>query len=171
MIGITGVGKSTIGRILAEQLKLQFFDLDKQIEESCNLSVQSIFETEGESKFRERESIELQKICFNNDNNIVVSVGGGCILDSENRKLISNHIAVQLTANVEVLCVRVSNLPNKRPLLNNTDVKTKLIELQSIRNHLYDEISNYKVDTSNLTKKQVINRIMKFLRKINYLDK
>ena len=170
IIGITGVGKSYIGKILAKQIKYDFIDLDDQIELMCGVSIKSIFEIEGEKNFRIRETQELNKTVLL-QKELVISIGGGCILSHENRKLISKYPAIQLTANIDILCSRISKSITKRPLFNNCNIRNKIIELQTQRCNLYNEVSNYILDTSNLSSKTIVNNIIEFLDKNKYITR
>ena len=87
IIGMAGVGKTTVGKLLAEKLGMAFFDLDKNIEIRCGVEISRIFEIEGEVGFRDRETDELQRI-FNMYSNFILSVGGGCVAQLINREIL-----------------------------------------------------------------------------------
>ena len=86
IIGPMASGKSTVGRRLSNRLNLKFIDIDKEIEKSAGVSISWIFDVEGEERFREREVKELAKSIDNN--NCVISTGGGVILSKENRDIL-----------------------------------------------------------------------------------
>ncbi|MFN8770293.1 MAG: shikimate kinase [Neisseriaceae bacterium] len=161
IIGITGVGKTTVGKIIAEKLNKSFIDLDKNIESNCGVDVQTIFSIEGESGFRIRETNELKRI-LGAENDYVLSLGGGCVLKAENRDIIahSNNLVVQLCADINVLVDRLAYSASKRPLFNNSDVESKVTELYQERQELYDSITDLKVNTSNLRPVQVAELVV-----------
>jgi shikimate kinase len=161
LIGIVGVGKTTIGKLIAESLDKEFIDLDKQIEYRCGVNIPTIFEIEGEEGFRNRETFELQQI-VENQQNYILSVGGGCVIRPQNRELMkaANSFVVQLYADVSVLVDRLSKSANKRPLFNNSDVKTKAQELYQARKQFYDEISHLTVNTSNMKPNEVVKKVI-----------
>ena len=84
IIGITGVGKTTVGKNLAQTLGVDFIDLDKSIEDNCGVDISTIFDIEGEAGFRLRETRELKKV-LSYSGNYVISLGGGCVIAEENR--------------------------------------------------------------------------------------
>lgn len=162
--GITGVGKTTIGRSLANSLNFEFIDLDKSIELSCGVDIQTIFAIENEEGFRKRETEELLKV-ITNRTNYVLSLGGGCVISDKNREIIktSNSVVIQLFADIEILVQRLSRSVNKRPLLENVDLHGKILELYKSRQKFYDEVTNHTVNTSRLKPSQIINEIKKYL--------
>jgi shikimate kinase len=166
MIGITGVGKTTIGKTLAETLQTEFIDLDKNIEQHCGVDIATIFAIEGEGGFRERETDELRRT-LKIEGGFVLSVGGGCILRKENRQLISagNNVVVQLYANIDILVERLSKSSTKRPLLQNDDMSVKITELYNSRKEYYDRITDFKINTSNMKPIQVVEEIIAHLNK------
>lgn len=166
IIGITGVGKTTVGKTLAESLHKEFIDLDKNIENHCGVDIPTIFAIEGEEGFRDRETDELRRT-LKDKKGCVLSVGGGCILRRENRQIISsgNNIVVQLYANTDTLVERLSKSATKRPLLNNVDIAAKVTELYKSRREYYDRITDLKINTSSLKPTQVIEDIISYLKK------
>ena len=89
IIGHMGSGKTLIGKLLAKELNYRFFDSDKIIEKNTKKSIKSIFNSEGEAKFRQIE--EKTIINLQNETKIVLSLGGGAILSSQTRKLLKTH--------------------------------------------------------------------------------
>ena len=166
LIGITGVGKTTIGKALAESLQIDFIDLDKNIEQHCGVDIATIFSIEGENGFREREADELKRT-LNINGSFVLSVGGGCVLNKENRRLISSgaNVVIQLYADIDILVDRLSKSAGKRPLLSGGDISTKMSELYESRKGLYDQITDYKVNTSSLKALQVVEEIISYINK------
>lgn len=166
LIGITGVGKTTVGKALAEHLAKEFIDLDKSIEVRCGVDIPTIFAIEGESGFRERETQELRRV-LNESTDFVLSIGGGCIIRPENRKMISSgaNVVVQLYADIDTLVERLSKSATKRPLLNNVDIATKVTELYESRREYYEKVTDLKVNTSSMKPSYVIEEIVDYLKK------
>lgn len=167
IIGITGVGKTTVGKLIAEKINKTFVDLDKNIELHCGVDIQTIFSIEGESGFRQRETSELNKV-LTTKNDYVLSLGGGCVLKAENREMImeKKNLVIQLYADIDVLVNRLSYSSSKRPLFNNSDVESKIMQLYNDRQDLYDSITDLKINTSKLRPVQVAQLIVdKYLHK------
>ncbi len=160
IVGITGVGKTTIGKHLAEKLKKQFIDLDKFIEVSCGVDIPTIFELEGEEGFRARETEALLQVLATYDN-YVLSLGGGCVIRNENRQAIIKvaGLVLQLTADLDVIVKRLAKSPNKRPLLANQDLHKKINDLYESRKELYEAVSDITINTSQLKPYQVIELV------------
>ena len=164
IIGITGVGKTTVGRLIAEQLNKEFIDLDRSIEHHCGVDIPTIFTIEGEEGFRRRETDELSKIVSGNAR-YVLSVGGGCVIKPENRDIIlaGNNTIIQLVADLNVLVERLLKSPSKRPMFQNTDIEAKIKSLYDVRKDIYDLISNLKLNTSNLRPSQVADLVANYI--------
>ncbi len=161
IVGITGVGKTTIGRLLADNLDKEFIDLDKAIETRCGVDISTIFEIEGESKFRQRESFELSQVITNKDN-YVLSLGGGCVMSEDNRNLIvaANCSVIQLGADTNTLVERLSKSIGKRPLFNNVDISVKVSDLYKSRKEFYDKITDLYLDTSGMHASEVVDKLL-----------
>jgi shikimate kinase len=168
LIGITGVGKTTIGKQIAKSLDKKFIDLDKNIELRCGVDIPTIFEIEGEEGFRKREHFELEHVLTKSDS-FVLSVGGGCIVPKSNRDLIlNNHIfIVQLYATIPVLVERLAKAVSMRPLLNGVEDPTdKITQLYQTRKQFYDEIANLTIDTSNLHPNQTAEIVINHFKNL-----
>jgi shikimate kinase len=161
IVGITGVGKTTIGKLMAEALDKEFIDLDKSIELRCGVDIPTIFEIEGEEGFRERETAELKEIVMT-EHNCVLSVGGGCVIKEINRKLIltPGNIVVQFHADIPTLVDRLSKSISKRPLMANTNIAAKVIALYEARKEFYDKVSHLTFDTSGMRPNQVVEEVI-----------
>ena len=158
LVGMMGSGKSTIGKVLSRMLQMPFVDLDHQIESKCGVKIPVIFEIEGEEGFRKRESQVLEDIT--KQPGIVMATGGGAILHSRNRTLLSERgIVVYLKASVDELYRRTSRDRN-RPLLATKDPKGRLRELLEQREALYDEVADIVMETSASTVSTVAHRLI-----------
>lgn len=135
-----GAGKTTIGRQLARRLQKRFVDCDHEIEARTGVRIPVIFEIEGESGFRRRESQVLQELAL--EDGLVLATGGGAVLDPENRKrLTETGLIVYLCAAPEDLYAR-TQYDRNRPLLQVADPLGKLRELYALRDPLYREVAD-----------------------------
>ena len=158
LVGMMGSGKSTVGKILAKQLGKQCIDLDYQIEKKVGESIESIFQNEGELKFRYYETLELKKI-----SNSVVACGGGIILSNENLNLMKrNGRIIYLKATLDELERRLIKSKN-RPLLKNRDLRDSLEKILDERKRKYESIPSISVHTDGLTPLEVSNAIFRKL--------
>lgn len=119
LVGMMGSGKSTVGRILAEQLAYQFFDSDQLIEQVSKKSVAEIFDADGEETFRTLETQVLSQLAPYT--RLVIATGGGAVLKSENWSYLHHGLVVWLDAPPETLLARVSQDPTPRPLIQQAD--------------------------------------------------
>lgn len=153
-----GSGKTTIGKMLAAELALEFVDSDQHIEDTTGVSIPYIFEVEGESGFREREEKAIELLT--GLQGIVLATGGGAILRPENRQhLMRNGIVVYLNVSPISQFERV-RCDTQRPLLQTEDPQAVLERLYAIRDPLYREAAEYIVFSDNIPPKIVVNGII-----------
>lgn len=161
LVGPMGAGKSTIGRTLANELKMDFYDSDEQIEERTGADISWIFDIEGEEGFRKREADVIKDL--STLNNIVLATGGGAIITSENRAVLAARgTVVYLRSSLESQYERTRR-DAKRPLLHTENVQERLEELWAQREPLYTELADLTFDTDKLTVKAVANQIIKHI--------
>jgi shikimate kinase len=157
LVGLMGAGKTSVGKVLARRLNKTFCDADQEIEHSTGVKIPLIFEIEGESGFRDRESKLLAELVKRT--NIVLATGGGAVLSEQNRRLLADHgIVVYLRAAVNDLWQRTRHDKN-RPLLQTEDPPAKLRELFEQRDPLYREIADIIIDTGNQSLGSLAHRI------------
>ena len=162
IIGPMGSGKSTVGKILSDELFLNFFDTDEEIELRTGASIDWIFDLEGEKGFRKRESLILQEMV--EKNSIVLSTGGGIILSNPNRELLSSRGTVfYLSTPISIQVERTSKDKN-RPLLKDGDPEEILSKLHEERKTLYEEVSDHIIETENKSSQEVAAEIINLVK-------
>lgn len=162
LIGPTGAGKTTVGRLLANTLGVPFFDLDEEIESWCGADIPWIFDVEGEAGFRHREARVFSHLVGQGD--IVVSTGAGVVLKKENRDLLAKHIerVIWLQVDLKTQFDRLKNDKN-RPLLQVTDPKAKIREMAIERVPLYQSCASIQVQTRKTNPSNVVHQILEKL--------
>lgn len=161
LVGMMGVGKSTIGRKLAQLLELPFLDADDEIERAAQLSVAEIFERFGEAHFRDGERRVIARLLEGGPS--VLATGGGAFVQPDTRALIHGKgIAIWLDSDVATLVDRVTRR-DTRPLLRGGDPNEIVARLKSEREGAYAE-APIKVMSDTGPHGEAINRILKALR-------
>jgi len=156
-LGMMGSGKSSIGKLISKELKLNFFDIDLIIEEKLKMKISKIFDLKGEKFFRNfEEKITLDTL---KKKNIIVSLGGGAFLNNKIRdEILSNHSSFWLNLSGEIIAKRIKKNA-KRPISFNMTIN-EIIELNNKRSNFYSK-ALYKIDCNNLTKIQIVKKILK----------
>ena len=165
LVGLMGVGKSTVGRKLAESVSAPFVDSDEEIEKAAGLSVQEIFDRLGEPEFRRGERRVIERLL--NGPPIVLATGGGAYIDAETRSLMrAKAVTVWLRAELDVLYDRVRKRGH-RPLLRNGDPKEVLARLMSQRYPIYaeaDVVVDSTAQPADRTTEQVVDALRAHLQ-------
>ena len=162
LVGPMGAGKSTIGKYLAQHLKLRFADTDTEIEARTGADIPWIFDVEGEAGFREREVQVVEEMTTWDD--IVLATGGGVVMRPENRQALgARGYVVYLHATVEEQ-VRRTRRDRRRPLLQKGDPEQVLRALMAIRDPLYREIADHIIDTDGCSPRTVAQRLVRDLQ-------
>ncbi|NVK00009.1 MAG: shikimate kinase AroK [Oceanospirillaceae bacterium] len=158
-----GSGKSTIGRLLSNELKLEFIDSDKVIEERAGANIPWIFDVEGEEGFRDREENVIDQV--SQQDNIVLATGGGAVLREGNRRVLRERgFVIYLHASVDQQVERTARDKN-RPLLQTENPRARLEELIRVRDPLYKQTADFVMRTDRRHPRAVIGEILKVLRK------
>lgn len=164
LIGPMGVGKSTIGRLLAAQLNMPFLDSDREIEFATGADIPWIFDVEGEQGFRVREARMIDTLTQRKG--IILATGGGAILDPGSRQCLkSRGTVVYLRASVAQQLERTGK-DKSRPLLQTSNPLAKIKELFKIREPLYRETAHLVIDTSRRGPRAVIMEITQQLESL-----
>ncbi|MXP51294.1 shikimate kinase AroK [Pantoea sp. SoEX] len=164
LVGPMGAGKSTIGRHLAQQLKMEFFDSDQEIERRTGADISWVFDVEGEKGFRDREEKIINEITTKQG--IVLATGGGSVKSQNTRNCLSARgIVVYLETTIEKQLSRTKR-DKKRPLLQVNLSPVKILKnLAKERNPLYREIADITISTDDRNTKIVANQIIYMLEK------
>ena len=162
IVGPMGSGKSTVGKIISDELFMNFFDTDEEIETRTGASIDWIFDLEGEEGFRKRESAILAEMV--EKNSIVLSTGGGIILSEENRELLSSRGTVFYLATPIYVQMERTAKDKDRPLLKDGDPEAILTKLHKNRQNLYESVADHVVDTENKSSQEVASEIVKLIK-------
>ena len=163
LIGFMGVGKTAVGKVLAEKLGRKFVELDSLIEHKAGKSIPDIFQQDGEVAFRELE-IEVTKQ-VSKDKNLVIACGGGIVLNKINiDRLRQQSRIVYLTASPKVILKRVSGDRDERPLLKAANKALNIRELLGFRKPFYERVADIKIDTSKLDTDSIVEQIISKLK-------
>lgn len=158
LVGPMGAGKSTIGRHLADELHLEFFDSDQEIERRTGADIAWIFDLEGEDGFRVREENVINDLT--DKQGVVLATGGGSVVSKIVRnRLSARGIVVYLQTTIDKQVARTQR-DKRRPLLQNDDPESVLRNLADSRNPLYEEVADYIVDTDDQSARAVANQII-----------
>jgi shikimate kinase len=158
LVGPMGAGKSTIGRHLADELHLEFYDSDQEIERRTGADIAWVFDLEGEEGFRVREENMINEL--SDKQGIVLATGGGSIISKTVRnRLSARGIVVYLQTTIDKQVARTQR-DKRRPLLQTDDPEQVLINLAEERNPLYEEVADYVIDTDDQSARAVASQII-----------
>ena len=159
LTGMMGVGKSTIGRILANRLKIKFIDVDKIIEKSERKTIKQIFEENGEKYFRKLEKKITLKLLKNKKT--VVALGGGAFINNEIRlKVLKTSVSIWLKVSLDKLYKRYRR-NDKRPLLNKKELDKEVRDIYLSRKKIYS-LADFKINCDNISKDKIVEKILDF---------
>lgn len=157
LVGLMGAGKTSVGKLLAQRLQMEFLDCDQEVEQATGVRVPVIFEIEGESGFRAREAKMLAQLASRK--NVLVATGGGAVLSAANRRLLAESgVVVYLRAAPADLWRRTRH-DKQRPLLNTEDRMARLEQLFAQRDPLYREIADIIIDTGSQSLGALANKL------------
>jgi len=165
LVGLMGAGKTSVGRMLARRFNKTFYDADHEIERGTGVRIPLIFEIEGESGFRERESKLLAELV--KAENIVLATGGGAVISEANRQALAAHgTVVYLRATPKDLWLRTRHCKN-RPLLQTENPLAKLQELYTQRDPLYREVADIVIDTGSQSLSALVHHLEQKLAQLH----
>jgi len=163
-----GGGKSTVGRHLARQLGLRFYDVDTVIEERIGCPIRAFFEREGESSFRDIEQEVIGELAALP--NVVIATGGGAVLRADNRAALRERTTVvYLRSSPEELFRRLRH-DTRRPLLQVADPMGKLRELYAVRDPLYRQTAHFVIETGRPSVPTLVSMILMQLELAGIVD-
>ncbi len=155
-LGMMGSGKSSIGYLVSKKLKLDFKDVDQEIEEKLEMTISEIFRIKGEKFFRnieEKITIKLLK-----KDRTIISLGGGAFINLKIREeILKNHFSFWLKWTSKTLIKRIQHSP-KRPISYQAS-QNELLNLIKRRSNIYSK-ANYKINCENLTKNEIVNKVI-----------
>jgi shikimate kinase len=158
LVGMMGVGKSSIGRRLAARLSIPFVDADGEIEKAAGMSVADIFARHGEADFRSGEARVIARLLESGPQ--VLATGGGAFMNQKTRDAIrAKGVSIWLKAELEVLLRRISKRRSERPLLATDDPATTLRNLLTEREPVYAE-ADLTVQSSDVSHDAIVADIM-----------
>jgi shikimate kinase len=162
LLGYMGCGKSVIGDFLAKKVLVSYYDLDDEIERITQSSITKLFQSKGEIYFRKKEN-EILKALLSNNENFVLSLGGGTPCYYNNHELIAQEgiLSIYLKVSVDTLANRLIHETEKRPLLHNQD-EVSLKDF--ISKHLFDRNFYYHqatkvINVDNKTIEEIVKEI------------
>jgi len=166
LIGYMAVGKTTIAQLLSEKIGLKYVDLDNLIEKKTNLSISELFKLKGEIYFRKIEH-EIFKEILSNDENLIISTGGGTPCYADNHLLLNseNSISIYLKASLSVIIQRLKLEKTTRPLVagqSEEELKEFVAKHLFERSYFYNQ-ATFKVGVDNKNSEDIVEEILRLL--------
>ncbi len=156
LIGLMGVGKTTVGRRLAKRMALPFFDSDEEIEKASGRTVAGYFRDHGEAAFREGERRVIERVLDGTP--VILATGGGAYIPEETRKVLNERaLTIWLKGDFETIMERVSR-KNTRPLLQVENPRAKMRELMDVRYPIYSK-AHITVDIRKGPHRRTVNAV------------
>jgi shikimate kinase len=158
LVGMMGVGKSSIGRRLAGRLDVPFVDADTEIEKAAGMSIADIFARHGEADFRSGEARVIARLLDSGPQ--VLATGGGAVMNADTRAAIKTKgVSIWLSAEYEVLMRRINKRKNDRPMLQTADPAATLRELLRLREPFYAE-ADITVQSREVPHEAIVSEIV-----------
>ena len=157
LIGMMGVGKTTIGKLLAQEIGYRFVDTDEVIVKAASKSINEIFIENGEAEFRQLESDILSQVCAYTK--LIVATGGGIVIQQQNWSYLHHGLIVWLDAPIPIILQRLA-ADNTRPLLQDADMESKLKSLLEQRQPMYSQADLHITISATETPEEIATRIL-----------
>jgi len=151
-----GVGKTAVGKILAQKLGREFVDTDAVIEAREGIAIRDLFASRGEAHFRQIETALCGELGARG--NLVIATGGGALVSAENRAAFANAFVVCLDANLDALCARIGDATD-RPMLAGDERRARIQALLELRQPAYAQIATH-VDTTDKSPEEIADEII-----------
>ena len=164
LVGMMGTGKSKFGRLVANNLNFNFYDIDSLIEKRFKTTIKLIFQKYGELFFREVEKETIKNLIFKinkNNEKVIISLGGGGFDNSETRKLLLNNtFVIWLNTPLNILVQRVGD-GSKRPMIkgNTRDAIEKLLK----KREKFYQLCHHQLNTNKLSQNQITEKIINLI--------
>lgn len=158
LIGMMGAGKTTVGRLLADALRYEFVDADRELEARNGVGIPTIFEIEGEAGFRRRETALLDELTQRS--NIVLATGGGAVLDSDiTRSMRERGLVIYLRASADEV-FRRTRQDRSRPLLQTANPRERIDQLLAEREPLYENAAHLVFQSAAANPRRLVARLI-----------
>ncbi len=166
LVGLMGAGKTTVGQRCAELLERPFVDTDELVVAAAGVPFDAIWAAEGEQGFRLRERVAVADAAAS-PTPLVISCGGGAVLDAENRRALRDRgVVVLLTASSAALASRLAD-DDSRPLLIGADRTATLERLSALRQPAYEAAAHFEVETERRSVDEVAATVVEEYRSWN----
>jgi shikimate kinase len=166
LIGYRCTGKTSVGKQVAEELKLPFYDTDQMITHRIGKTIKQWVEEKGWASFRQEEKAIIKEIASREPG--VISLGGGAVMDLENRELLrSMGLIVWLTADADTILARMKSDPlneDNRPPLSEKDWENETREILSLRSPIYRQTSDFPLDTEGKTVETIAEELVALIK-------
>ena len=157
LVGLPGVGKTSVGKVLSKMLNSIHVDIDQEIQKDQEISISDLINQKGEDVFRALEEDKL-KVILDSPSPLIVSSGGGVVLSDENRQLIKEKsFSIYITCSIDQIAKRLDIL--SRPLLYDTNKRMKLEDILQDRESFYQEASDIVIDITGLSVRESAKEI------------
>jgi shikimate kinase len=156
LVGMMGVGKTTVGKLLAEEIGYRFIDTDEVIVKAAGKSINEIFAENGEAEFRQLESDVLAQVCAYTK--LVIATGGGIVMQQHNWSYLHHGLIVWLDVPVQIILQRLAE-DDTRPLLQD-DPESKLRSLLEQRQPMYSQADLHITINATETPEEIATRIL-----------
>jgi shikimate kinase len=172
LIGYRGTGKSTVGKRLAEKLRIPFYDTDELIETKVGKSIQGMVAEYGWTYFREREREIVREVAGLQRS--IIATGGGAVMDEENADIMKKHgMLIWLNADVKTIIARIQgdiNSAERRPVFTQDDIFQETEDVLKKRMPVYSGLADFSIDTPGKNIDEIVNIICQFLRRTDKLN-
>jgi len=160
LVGIMGVGKSTIGKRLSQYLDIEFVDADKEIEKAAGMSIEDIFDQFGEEAFRSGETKVIKRLMGGGQQ--ILATGGGAFMNEEVREeVVKAGVSVWLNADLDILMKRIQRRAD-RPLLKTEDPEATMKALLETRNPIY-ALSDIHIESRTVSRDVIVGEMVDLL--------
>ena len=173
LIGYRGTGKSAVGKILAEKLKMPYYDTDELIEVAYGRSINEMVAEHGWAYFRERECETIQGLTVLQGS--VIATGGGVVMDEGNATILKKHgVLIWLRADVKTIVKRIQedlSSNKQRPPFSQDDIVKETKDVLKNRIPVYSRLADYSIETTNKDVDEIVDSICQFLKETDRIGK